>query len=97
MSPPVSFTQTQPRNNITIVARNAKYIKQGVSTEKGQGVAKYLESWYGPILIPTSESHVSNFTREILSEDALLKIWYDPNYKFSRLFWGQFTKVYVQT
>lgn len=44
MSPPVSFTQTQPRNNITIVVRNAKYIKQGVSTEKGQGVAKYLES-----------------------------------------------------
>lgn len=49
-----------------------------------------------PILFPELERFVSNFKCAILHEDSLLKIFYDPDYKFPRLSWGQFTKVYMQ-
>lgn len=49
-----------------------------------------------PILFPEQERYESNFQCEILYEGILLKIYYDPDYKFPRLSWGQFTKVYVQ-
>lgn len=49
-----------------------------------------------PILFPELERYVSNFKCEILYEDTWLKIYYDPDYKFPRISWGQFIKVYVQ-
>ena len=49
-----------------------------------------------PILFTELERYVSSFKREIIYEDTLLKIYDDPDYKFPRLSWGQFTTVYVQ-
>jgi len=40
---------------------------------------------------------MSSSKDEILYEDALLEMCYESDYEFSRLSWGQFTKVYVQT
>lgn len=38
-----------------------------------------------PIFFPELERYVSSFKYEILHKDSLLKIYYDPNYKFLAL------------
>lgn len=50
-----------------------------------------------PSLFPELERHVSNFKCVgTLYEDTLMKMYFDPYYKFPRLSRGQFTNIHVQ-